>query len=59
MKPRDIFLAKITGGPAPRPATGSATSIVTTDLMDQVGASFPEGHLEPEPMVRWPAAGWP
>jgi len=58
MKPRDIFLAGITGGSVPCPATGSATSIVTTDLMDQVGAWFPEGHLEPEPMAALAAAGY-
>jgi len=57
VKPRDIFLAKITRQQAPRPAIGSATSIVTMDLMDQVGASFPEGHLEVEQMVTLAAAG--
>ena len=38
MKPRDIFLAKLRRGAAPRPGIGSATSIVTSDLMDKVGA---------------------
>jgi MtaA/CmuA family methyltransferase len=58
MKPREIFLAKITRQKAPRPAIGSATSIVTMDLMDQVGASFPEGHRDVEQMVTLAAAGY-
>ena len=58
MKPRDVFLAKITRQKAPRPAIGSATSIVTMDLMDQVGASFPEAHQDVEQMVTLAAAGY-
>ncbi len=58
MLPRDIFLAKIIGAPAPRPATGSATSIVTTDLMDRVGTWFPEGHVDPESMAILAGAGY-
>jgi len=57
MKPRDIFLSQITRAPAPRPATGSATSIVTVDLMDRVGAWFPEAHLDAEQMAALAAAG--
>ena len=57
MKPRDIFLAKLRRGDAPRVGIGSATSIVTTDLMDEVGASFPEAHLNAEQMARLAAAG--
>ena len=29
------------------PACGSATSIVTMDLMDKTGVYFPEAHLAP------------
>ena len=58
MKPRDIFLTKLTRGTAPRAATGSATSIVTTDLMEKVGAFFPAAHQEPEAMARLAAAGY-
>lgn len=58
MKPRDIFLAKIKRGAAPRASTGSATSIVTSDLMDKVGVGFPEAHLDPEKMAALAAAGY-
>ena len=57
MTPRDIFLAKITRGQAPRPAVGSATSIVTMDLMDRVGAAFPEAHIDAERMAVLAEAG--
>ncbi len=57
MKPRDIFLAKLHRGDAPRVGIGSATSIVTTDLMDHVGAAFPKAHLDAEEMCRLAAAG--
>lgn len=57
MTPRDVFLAKIRRRTAPRIATGSATSIVTADLMDRAGAAFPEAHLDPETMARLAAAG--
>ena len=58
MKPRDIFLSKIRRGAAPRVSTGSATSIVTTDLMEKVGVYFPEAHLDPEKMAVLAAAGY-
>lgn len=57
MKPRDIFLTKLQRGPTPRAAVGSATSIVTTDLMDKVQVSFPGAHLDPEKMAKLAAAG--
>lgn len=57
MKPRDIFLAGLKREETPRPATGSATSIVTADLMDDVGVSFPEAHTDPEMMAALAAAG--
>ena len=57
MKPKDIFLAKLNRGPTPRVSVGSATSIVTTDLMDKVHVPFPDAHLEPEKMARLAAAG--
>ena len=57
MKPRDIFLAKLERADAPRPAVGSATSIVTMDLMDKVGVGFPEAHLDAEKMALLAAAG--
>ena len=57
MRPRDIFLARLQRRPAPRPAVGSATSIATMDLMDRVGAAFPEAHLDAEKMAVLAAAG--
>lgn len=39
------------------PACGSATSVVTMDLMDKVGAHFPEAHLDAEKMARLAEAG--
>ncbi len=51
MKARDIFMASLHRRPVPRLATGSATSVVTTDLMDQAGVWFPEAHLEANKMV--------
>jgi [methyl-Co(III) methanol-specific corrinoid protein]:coenzyme M methyltransferase len=57
IKPRDIFLAKLQRGDASRVGIGSATSIVTTDLMDEVGVSFPEAHLNAEEMLKLAAAG--
>ena len=57
MKPRDIFLSALTRGPTPRPATGSATSVVTVDLMEAVGVFFPDAHLDAEAMATLAAAG--
>jgi MtaA/CmuA family methyltransferase len=57
MTPRDIFLRALHREPTPRPATGSATSIVTTDLMEKTGRFFPEAHLDPEAMAGLAAAG--
>lgn len=57
MKPRDIFLAALTRGQTLRAAVGSATSIVTIDLMDEVGAGFPEAHLDAGKMAALAAAG--
>ena len=51
MKPREIFLASLHRQPVPRLATGSATSVVTTDLMDHAGVWFPEAHLDANKMV--------
>jgi len=55
---RDIFLQAMQRTAGPRPATGSATSIVTTDLMEEVGVFFPDAHLDSEKMVRLAAAGY-
>lgn len=57
MKPREIFLAALRRGDVPRPAIGSATSIVTSDLLMEVGAAFPAAHVDAREMARVAAAG--
>lgn len=57
MQPKDIFLARLSRQPAPRVGIGSATSVVTTDLMDEVQAAFPEAHRDAETMARLATAG--
>lgn len=58
MNQREIFLRAIQRKPVPRPATGSATSIVTVDLMKKIGIFFPEAHLDAEKMAELAAAGY-
>jgi [methyl-Co(III) methanol-specific corrinoid protein]:coenzyme M methyltransferase len=58
MRPRDIFVNALHRRPVPRPATGSATSIVTADLMAKVGVHFPLAHLDAEAMAALAAAGY-
>jgi MtaA/CmuA family methyltransferase len=57
MKPKDIFLRRLRRQPTPRVAIGSATSIVTTDLMDRVGVGFPEAHLNADEMAKLASTG--
>ena len=57
MTPREIFLRSLTRQSVPRSATGSVTSVVTTDLMDRVGVFFPEAHQDAETMARLAEAG--
>ncbi|UCC69557.1 MAG: MtaA/CmuA family methyltransferase [Armatimonadota bacterium] len=57
MEPREIFLGALKREATARPAKGSATSVVTVDLMDKVGAHFPEAHLDEEKMARLASAG--
>ncbi|HJN66070.1 MAG: MtaA/CmuA family methyltransferase [Pirellulales bacterium] len=57
MKPREIFLRSLRRQATPRVAVGSATSIVTTDLMDEVGVAFPEAHRDSETMACLASAG--
>ncbi len=40
-----------------KPVFGTGTSIVCRELMDEVGVSFPEGHLDPEKMAALAMAG--
>lgn len=57
MKPRDIFLRSLGRQYTPRPSTGSATSVVTTDLMEKAGIFFPEAHCNAEFMAGLAALG--
>ena len=57
MTPREIFLHSLKRLPTPRVAVGSATSIVTTDLMQRVGAFFPEAHVDAQQMAALAQAG--
>ena len=57
MKPRDVFLKALRRERTPRPAVGSATSVVTVDLMEKVGVYFPEAHLDAAKMADLAAAG--
>ena len=57
MTPRDVFLKALRRMPTARPAAGSATSVVTMDLMDKVGVYFPDAHLDAEKMAGLAAAG--
>ena len=44
---RKLFMNALSQGVGYNPACGSATSIVTMDLMDKTGVYFPEAHLAP------------
>ncbi len=57
LTPREFFLRGLNRQPTPRVAVGSATSIVTTDLMERVGTFFPEAHLDAECMAKLAEAG--
>lgn len=57
MTSKHRFLSALYGGRVDRPATGSAVSMVTVELMSQVGVYFPDAHLDPEKMAVLAAAG--
>jgi MtaA/CmuA family methyltransferase len=57
MTPRQIFLRSLKRQEVPRPATGSATSVATVDLMHEVGVFFPAAHLDAEKMAQLAMAG--
>ncbi len=52
MTNRERFLAALSRNqPSDHPVFGTGTSIVCQDLMQRVGASFPEGHTDAEKMA--------
>lgn len=57
MMSRKRFMDALSQGARYNPACGSATSIVTMDLMDKTGVYFPEAHLDPEKMALLAGAG--
>ncbi|MBT4484361.1 MAG: MtaA/CmuA family methyltransferase, partial [Candidatus Latescibacteria bacterium] len=58
MKPKEIFLRALKRESVPRPAAGSATSVITVDLMEKVGVYFPDAHLDAEKMAALAGAGY-
>ena len=54
---RQNFLDAVVNREVDRIVFGTPTSIVCQDLMEQVGATFPEGHTDPEKMFRLALAG--
>lgn len=58
MTNRDRFLSSLSRNqPSDRAVFGTGTSIVCRDLMERVGAWFPEGHTDPEKMAALAMAG--
>ncbi len=55
--PRQNFLQALAREASQRPAVGSATSVITTDLMQEVGISFPDAHVDAEKMAGLASAG--
>ena len=56
--PKEIFMNALHRKSVPRPATGSATSVVTVDLMEKTNIFFPGAHNDPEKMAGLAAAGY-
>jgi len=57
MTSKKIFINALTRKAVPRPATGSATSVVTVDLMKKTNIFFPDAHNDPVKMAGLAAAG--
>ncbi|MBN2455650.1 MAG: MtaA/CmuA family methyltransferase [Sedimentisphaerales bacterium] len=53
-----LFLDAVMGKPTPEPVVGSGTSIVTEELMDITGVSFPEAHQDSELMAKLAIGGY-
>jgi len=51
MSPKERFMSALYGGRVDRPAVGSATSVISVEVMDEVGVHFPEAHLDPYKMA--------
>jgi MtaA/CmuA family methyltransferase len=57
MSPKRRFLTAMLGGKPDRTPVGNVVSVVTSGLMEQAGAWFPDAHLKAESMARLAAAG--
>jgi uroporphyrinogen-III decarboxylase len=51
MTGKDLFLNALQGNKNPIPAIGNPVSVACTELMDKVGASFKEAHLNSHKMA--------
>jgi [methyl-Co(III) methanol-specific corrinoid protein]:coenzyme M methyltransferase len=51
MSPKERFMSALYGGRVDRPAVGSATSVISVEVMDEVGVHFPAAHLDPYKMA--------
>jgi [methyl-Co(III) methanol-specific corrinoid protein]:coenzyme M methyltransferase len=58
MTPRARVLAALRREPVDRVPVGSATSIVSMEVMEAVGVSFPQAHLDPESMATLAASAY-
>ena len=56
MTPKERFQAALTGQPVDRPCSASITSVANFELMDLVGAHFPEANTDPGPMAELAAS---
>ncbi len=58
LSPKRRFLSALFGGrKGTRPPVGNPTSIITMELMEKTGVSFPEAHLHAGQMAELAAAG--
>jgi [methyl-Co(III) methanol-specific corrinoid protein]:coenzyme M methyltransferase len=57
MTPKERFLNAVLKKQTDMPALGSATSVISTEVMDKAGVFFPEAHLDADKMARLAAAG--
>jgi len=56
MKSRERVLAALARKPVDRRPVGSATSVISMELMEEVGVFFPRAHLEAEAMAELAAS---
>lgn len=57
LSPRQRFLEAVSGRRRGRASVANPTSIVTVELQERIGVSFPEGHRDPRAMADLALAG--